>query len=119
MSAKLTVIFFILICFEVGVLLVYLPWHRSWGENHLLFMAADKFHWSGLISFMTSGYTRGAVTGLGILNLVLGGWEWVHFNRTVGAFQAEWRADESFAKSPAGPGSVPDNRPAQTEIEPR
>ena len=117
MSAKLTVIFFILICFEVGLLLIYLPWHRSWGENHLLFMAADKFHWSGLISFMTSGYTRGAVTGLGILNLMLGGWEWAHFNRTVGAFQAEWRGDE-FAKSP-GSGGVPDNRPAQTEIEPR
>ena len=41
MSAKLTIIFYILICFEIGLLLIILPWlnHPSWNENYLLFSA--------------------------------------------------------------------------------
>jgi hypothetical protein len=109
MSARLTVLFFILICFEIGILLIYLPWHRSWGENHLLIMAADRLHWPSLIRLITSGYTRGAVTGLGFFNIMLGGWEIFNFKRTVRAFQREWRGDEP--QDPAASG-LPDNPPA-------
>ncbi|HKV37639.1 MAG TPA: hypothetical protein VJX67_00390 [Blastocatellia bacterium] len=112
MSAKLTVIFFIIICFEIGLLLVYLPWHRSWTENHLLILAADRMHWSGLVRFVTSGYTRGAITGLGVLNMMLGGWEIMHFKKTVRAFQVEWQGEES--RPEPNPASVSDNGPAET-----
>jgi hypothetical protein len=111
MSARLTVLFFILICFEIGILLIYLPWHRSWGENHLLILAADRLHWPSLIRLITSGYTRGAVTGLGFLNLMLGGWEIFNFKRTVRAFQIEWRGDETGIPAASG---LSDNRPAGT-----
>src|SRR5215469_13425336 len=107
MSARLTVLFFILICFEIGFLLIYLPWHRSWGENHLLILAADRFHWPSLIRLMTSGYIRGAVTGLGFLNLMLGGWEIFNFKRTVRAFQTHWQDDEPGL---ATASSLSDNR---------
>lgn len=100
MSVKLTIVFFILICFEIGILLVILPWvpSPSWNENYLLVLAADKMHWPGLAIAMKSGYARGAVTGLGLLNILLGVWEIIYFRRTARAFQMEWQSDESNTK---------------------
>lgn len=97
MSIKLTIVFFILICFEIGILLVILPWvpTPSWNENYLLVLAADKMHWPALAIAMKSGYARGAVTGLGILNIMLGVWEIIYFRKTARAFQMEWQSDES------------------------
>ena len=100
MSVKLTIIFFILICFEIGILLVILPWvpSPSWNENYLLVLAADKMHWPWLAIAMKSGYARGAVTGLGFLNIALGVWEIIYFRKTARAFQMEWQSDESNTK---------------------
>jgi len=100
MSVKLTILFFILICFEIGILLVILPWvpSPSWNENYLLVLAADKMHWPWLAIAMKSGYARGAVTGLGVLNIMLGVWEIIFFRRTARAFQMEWQIDESNTK---------------------
>ncbi len=111
MSAKLTIVFFILICFEIGVLLVILPWvpSPSWNENYLLALAADKIDWPWLALAMKSGYVRGAVTGLGLLNILLGVWEIVNFKRTALAFQTEWQGAETTAGSSETPG-LPDNR---------
>jgi len=96
MSVKLTIIFFILICFEIGILLVILPWvpSPSWNENYLLVLAADKMHWPWLAIAMKSGYARGAVTGLGFLNITLGVWEIIYFRKTARTFQMEWQSDE-------------------------
>lgn len=113
MSAKLTIVFFILICFEIGILLVILPWvpSPSWNENYLLVLAADRMHWPWLALAMKSGYLRGAVTGLGLLNILLGVWEIVNFKRTALAFQTEWQGGETTAGSSETAG-VRDNRSA-------
>ena len=112
MSVKLTIIFFILICFEIGILLVILPWvpSPSWNENYLLVLAADKMHWPWLALAMKSGYARGAVSGLGVLNIILGVWEIVNFKRTSRAFQAEWELEETDSKILAT-NRLSDNRP--------
>jgi hypothetical protein len=110
MSAKLTVIFFILICLEIGVLLAVLPWHSSWSRNHLLIMIAERLDWPQLIPLMMNGYVRGAITGLGILNLILGAKEIIGFKKTVQAFQTEWHGDENPPAEAAT--GIPDNRPA-------
>ena len=112
MSVKLTIIFFILICFEIGILLVILPWvpNPSWNENYLLVLAADKMHWPWLALAMKSGYARGAVSGLGVLNIMLGVWEIVNFKRTSRAFQAEWELEETNSKMLAA-NRLSDNRP--------
>ena len=111
MSIKLTIIFFILICFEIGILLVLLPWvsNPSWNENYLLVIAADKMHWPWLALAMKSGYARGAVTGLGLLNILLGVWEIIYFKRTTRKFQAEWQS-EAINQGPLDPVSLRDNR---------
>ena len=112
MSAKLTVVFFIVICFEIGMLLVILPWlgFPPWTENYLLIAAVDKLQYNWLATVMKSGYLRGAVTGLGLLNIMLGIWEIVNFNKTVRRFQSEWQGQEIDKQSPTS-ARLPDNRP--------
>ena len=51
---------------EVGLLLAVLPWSGFWDSNY--FGAA----WPGLHRVMTNNYVRGAVTGLGVVNLCAG-----------------------------------------------
>lgn len=115
MSAKLTIIFFILICFEIGVLLIILPWvpNPSWSENYLLVLAADNLRWPSLAMVMKSGYVRGAVTGLGILNIMLGVLEIINFKKTARAFQIEWQGEEVDSKLLEA-ARIPDNRPLET-----
>ena len=51
---------------EVGLLLVVLPWSGFWDRNY--FVAA----WPRLQPIMTNNFVRGAVTGLGVVNLIAG-----------------------------------------------
>ncbi|MCS6886082.1 MAG: hypothetical protein RMM17_13585 [Acidobacteriota bacterium] len=106
MSAKLTIIFYILICFEVGIILLILPWHTYWEENFFLYYAAAKLHWQWLIDFAHSGYVRGAVSGIGIINLLIGCWEIVDFRKTVTALSPEKVHEEQTS-------ALLDNRPAE------
>jgi len=55
----------ILSSFLVGVVLVFAPWTPLWDSNWLLQL------WPGLRGVLTSGYARGAVTGLGLVNVLL------------------------------------------------
>jgi hypothetical protein len=51
---------------EVGLLLVVLPWSAFWEHNYF----AEA--WPALQSLLTNNFVRGAVTGLGLVNLVAG-----------------------------------------------
>ena len=48
------------------MLLIVLPWSAFWERNY--FAAA----WPGLRPFLTNNYVRGAITGLGLVNLCAG-----------------------------------------------
>ncbi len=98
MSARLTVIFYIILCLEVGIVLTFLPWIHvlpflpsfglgDWGDNYFLLYAAQKTGLTGLRPFMASGWVRGAVSGIGVLNLFIAFWEMSHFRQTVRALQ--------------------------------
>ena len=91
MASRLTVIFFIVLCLEAGIFLTVLPWWQPWGsgwsENYLLVYAAQKFGAPGLQRAVASGWVRGAVTGLGLLNLSMAFWEMFHFRETVRRLQ--------------------------------
>ena len=94
MASKLSVIFFIVLCLEVGIVLTFLPWIHpfglsDWGDNYLLLYAARKTGLMSLQHAMSSGWVRGAVSGLGILNLFMAFWEMAHFNQTVSYLQGE------------------------------
>jgi hypothetical protein len=94
MAARLSVIFFIVLCLEVGAALVIFPWFNpfgpsDWGDNYLLLYAAHKTGLTGLQHLMASGWVRGAVSGLGVLNIIIGFWEIAHFNQTVSYLQGQ------------------------------
>ena len=95
MSAKLSVIFYIILCLEIGIVLTLLPWVpqgtlglSDWGNNYFLLYAARKIGSNTLQTVVASGWVRGAVTGIGLLNLGIAFWEIFHFKRSVRALQA-------------------------------
>ena len=51
---------------EVGLLLVILPWTTFWDRNYLFDLVPVVRDW------LHSSYARGAVSGLGLLNIGLG-----------------------------------------------
>jgi hypothetical protein len=94
MSSRLSVIFYIILCLEVGIVLTLLPWAHpfglsDWADNYFLVYAAHKTGFMSLQRAVASGWVRGAVTGLGLLNLGIAFWEIAHFRQTVRAMQAD------------------------------
>ena len=94
MPAKLSVIFYIILCLEIGIVLTLLPWitHGTlglsdWGQNYFLLYAARKTGVHALQTVVASGWMRGAVTGVGLLNIGIAFWEIFHFKQTVLALQ--------------------------------
>jgi hypothetical protein len=88
MVARLTVVFFIVLCFLVGVFLTLFPWFRvngigEWGDNYFLAYVAGKTGVPLLKTAVSSNWARGAVTGLGIVNLFIAFWELAHFKESV------------------------------------
>src|ERR1700756_4640606 len=57
---------FILFCFEIGLFLMFVPWSALWEHNFLL---AYSF---GFRAFALNNYVRGALSGLGFLDCILG-----------------------------------------------
>lgn len=53
----------ILFCLEVGVVLMLFPWSTLWDRNYFFALAPG---WGDLFA---SSYLRGAVSGVGIVNL--------------------------------------------------
>lgn len=116
MSSKLTVVFYIILCLEAGVVLTLLPWVHpfglgDWGDNYFLLYASQKIGLQGLQYAMASGWVRGAVTGLGLLNLGMAFWEMAHFRTTVRSLQAQEDAQRrpgEAATQPQAPAAAAD-----------
>ena len=52
---------------QVGLLLIVLPWWPAFWEHNYFALA-----WPPLRSFLTNNFVRGAVSGLGVVNLFAG-----------------------------------------------
>jgi hypothetical protein len=77
MANKLLVTVFIFFCFELGFFLIVFPWSQYWDNNLFL------FYIPALRDLVLSNYFRGAVSGLGIVDIGLGFWEAMHFRVAV------------------------------------
>jgi len=53
----------IVLCFEMGALLLYLPWSNFWEQNYFL------IHFPMLVRFALHPSVRGLVSGLGVLDI--------------------------------------------------
>ena len=52
--------------FEVGLLLLVLPWSAFWERNYFVVT------WPAIRPFLTNDFVRGGVTGLGAVNVFAG-----------------------------------------------
>src|SRR5712664_2711941 len=121
MSSRLSVIFYIILCIEIGIVLTVLPWvpHgwwglSDWGNNYCLLLASRKVGF-GVQRFIASGWVRGAVSGIGILNLGMGIWELINFRRTVRALDAGLASVESSRRTTNQPVSTDAAQPVKTD----
>jgi hypothetical protein len=83
MSAKITVIVYIVVSFEIGILLLILPWSPWWHDNFFLYFLTGKLHAPWMATFLTHKAVRGAVTGIGVLNILAGIYEMFRFRESV------------------------------------
>ncbi len=98
MVEKLTVIFFIVLCLLLGFYLILAPWDTlfgRWGENYLLAYLSDRSGYPAIRTTVASNWFRGAITGLGVLNLVIAFWEAAHFKQSVAMLRGKAPSKES------------------------
>ncbi|MEJ2077580.1 MAG: hypothetical protein P8020_00105 [Acidobacteriota bacterium] len=69
MLSKALYALYVVYCFEVGLFLIVFPWMEFWNQNLLL------GYFPVLQILFLNNFFRGAVTGLGFANLVVGAWE--------------------------------------------
>jgi hypothetical protein len=77
MTNKILVTVFIFFCLELGFFLLIFPWSQYWENNLFL------FYLPSIRAFILNNYFRGAVSGLGLVDIGLGVWEAMHFKLAV------------------------------------
>jgi hypothetical protein len=88
MVERLTVFFLIVLLIVLGLWLAILPWFRlglvgDWENNFFVTSLVRLTGATFLQGVFASAWVRGAVTGLGILNLIVAFFEILHFNKSV------------------------------------
>lgn len=69
--SKLLGLLVVIVCFEVGVFLVVFPWMEAWGRSSIPGLSVN------LIELWESNYFRGALSGLGLINI------WISFQEML------------------------------------
>ena len=115
MSARLSVIFYIILCVEIGLFLTVFPWwphgmwgFSDWGNNYFLLYAAQKTGYHSLQTVVASGWVRGAVSGVGLLNIGIAFWELFNFKRTVAALQQQTAPRPAQPVERVSPSYIPE-----------
>lgn len=70
---RIGVLLFVFLCATLGVMLMIVPWRPEWSENGFL------TPYPVLHEVVASGFVRGVVTGLGLLNVWIGFWEAIRY----------------------------------------
>jgi hypothetical protein len=74
-QSRLWAICFAILAFEIGGFLVVFPWMEAWGLNHFPALYPPLFE------IWDDPYFRGAVSGLGAVNLLIAVWQTFHLIR--------------------------------------
>lgn len=69
---------FALIALEIGLFLLVYPWMDSWNLNHLPTQLRAYLHNENLEDFWDDPYFRGAISGIGLVNL------WICLSQVIG-----------------------------------
>ena len=65
---------YVLFCMSLGMALMTLPWAGNWFEDGFL------ARWPAVQHILRQGFVRGAVSGLGVIDIWLGVLEVVHYH---------------------------------------
>jgi len=72
--ARLFLVMEVVVLIWLGMMLIVLPWSTLWTSNALLGPHFTLRH------LLMAGWVRGAVTGLGLVNIWIGIWDAVHYH---------------------------------------
>lgn len=72
---RLLIVLYIVLCFMMGVMLLLSPWLLPWEENFFFL----RYSWVQIVA--SNYYVRGAISGIGAADIVLGAWEVVRYSR--------------------------------------
>ncbi len=81
MHRALTILY-IVFCFEMGVLLLVLPWVDLWSKNYFV------GHYPLVSGFALNYFVRGAVSGIGLADIGLALYEVWRFRRLLGIVES-------------------------------
>ena len=70
---RLELVFFVLICIQLGLMLIVLPWYPVWSMNALL------ASFPRIRELLQNYFVRGLVSGLGVVDIWLGISEAAHY----------------------------------------
>ncbi len=70
---RIGVLLFVFLCATLGVMLMIVPWRPEWSDNSLL------LPYPAIRELVSSGFVRGVVSGLGLLNVWIGFWEAIQY----------------------------------------
>jgi hypothetical protein len=84
---KIGGVLYVFFCFEIGILLMLLPWLDFWNHNYF---SGFGVRWAEM---WMSPYLRGAVSGLGLLDIVI-------------SFIELFRLRRFAQRTPSRPGSL-------------
>lgn len=80
MIYRVFLIVLILFCFELGLFLLILPWSSFWERNYFIYQYPEVGRW------LLNHYCRGAISGVGLIDLYLAFNETIHFRETLASF---------------------------------
>jgi hypothetical protein len=82
---RLSSVLFIIFCFELGLFLLIYPWTDGWTDNYFAWIVPGTVQttWH---AFWNNTYVRGAISGLGIVNL------WIAVQEVVRLFARRHQA---------------------------
>ena len=85
MPTRVLTVFYIILCFAMGFVLLWIPWLPSWTTNFF----TQHYLWLDVLA--RNNYVRGAVSGIGLADVGLGLYETRRFGRPSRAVDASSR----------------------------
>jgi len=65
MMTRLLRVVLLMLWLELGIILILVPWSQIWDANYFV------YRYPALALVVNSSYVRGAISGLGVMNLFL------------------------------------------------
>lgn len=118
MSARVTVILYILVYFELGAVLIISPWTPYWNDNLFLAYLVQRTGSPQLLVTINSVWLRACVSALGVVNIILGLIEAFRYRDLVRLIEQGKTKPTPAAEQPSAPSpTVTDEQATDTPLD--